>query len=646
MVDRSGTRIALISMPWQDPFSPSIQLGTLAAYMGEERPGVRVDTFDLFLELADAVGIYLSKRIAINWLGEALFAYLLFPGQAASIASYLEHSRKDDPAFAAIDYAELIEGLRTTLLARLDAVDWTQYAMIGLSVVFSQTFSSLLAAREIKRRAPDVPIVLGGPGVTGKIGKSLLDAFGFVDYIVNGEGELPLAALVDALEAQPRGTPVDVRGVFHRGSSEVSTAAVHQVADMTVLPVPDYSGYFRTLAATRDPAHVKGRVRSPTRPAGAAGGTAAWSTRCRAARSATSNLQWGAYREKSVERSVLDLQELVERYDCPDFTVVDNILRYKDVDVFIDRIGELDMGLDLWMEARVSVKPEQMRRLREVGARVIQFGIESLSTSMLKKMVKGTTAIANLQAMKFCEQYGIQNSANLIIEFPGMTEADIAETLDNIASARAYFPLSTTEFSLVYQSPAFKMPQGFGITNVRNYHMYKLLLPADLYERLFLTEKAFDSEEARPAQADVAHGMPPRSTTGASTTGACSPRSKAGCCSRCRTRARTSRFATSAAAGRSSTGCTVWSATCTWSASAPSRAPTSARAFRGSSPSGSTPGSTAGARSACSSPRARKCSRWRFRGGRCRRSARRRRCASRCPGRCPSPLARVEGALR
>jgi ribosomal peptide maturation radical SAM protein 1 len=489
------TRIALISMPWQDPFSPSIQLGSLAAYVRYHRPHVKLDTHELFLELASAVDIHLAKLISVSWIGEALFAYLLFPEQAHSISTYLERSRKDHPAFATLNYGELIENLRRALLHRLDRTDWQQYQMIGLSVVFSQTLPSILAAHEIKRRAPSVPIVFGGPGCTNLIGKSLLQTFNFIDYIVNGEGERPLTNLIDALEKARPGELVNVPAVVHRNSADAALGVIDQLEDMRELPQPDYDGYFQTLSRLPNWKQIKGRVRVPMETS-----RGCWWDRSHvdpmlSCTFCNLNLQWHSYREKPVAQSVAELRELSDRYECPDFTVVDNILRYRGADDFIGAIKELDLGLDLWMEARASVKREQIQRLSEIGARVIQFGIEALSSSMLKKMVKGTTTLQNLQVMKFCEQYGIKNTANLITKFPGMSEADILESIENIEFARGFYPMGEAEFSLVYQAPAYKAPEKFGIENIRNYHMYKLLLPPALYERLFLTEKSFDSAE-------------------------------------------------------------------------------------------------------------------------------------------------------
>jgi ribosomal peptide maturation radical SAM protein 1 len=486
------TRIALLSLPWQDPFSPSIQLGTLSAWVRRERPAVEVDCLDLFLELASDIGMHLSKRISVSWIGEALFAYLLFPQQRPAIEVFLEKSRADDPLFANLDYGKVIDTLRSGLVRRLDAVDWSRYSLVGMSVVFSQTMATLLTAREIKLRAPQVPVVLGGPGVTGKIGDSLLRSFDFIDYIANGEGERPLVGLIDALAAAS-GELVDVKGVFHRRSPSHTHHEVDQLPNLDELPVPDYSSYFERLAAVPGGREAKGRVRIPVETNRGCWWDQSLKDPMLSCSFCNLNLQWKGYRERPIDQSAALFAELNRRYQCPDFTVVDNILRHKKADVFIEALGKLDLGLDLWMEARASVTPEQVGKLSRVGARVIQFGIEALSSGMLKKMVKGTTTIQNLQAMKLCEQHGIQNSANLILDFPGMEAADILDELENISFARSFYPLSTTSFSLVYQAPAYKQPQGFGIENIRSYEMYRMLLPPHLYETVFLTEQSFDS---------------------------------------------------------------------------------------------------------------------------------------------------------
>jgi ribosomal peptide maturation radical SAM protein 1 len=439
--------------------------------------------------------VHLAKRISIHWFGEALFAYLMFPSKADDIAAYLEGSRKDDPAFASVDFGELIECLRVTLQGRIDAVNWRQYDLVGFSVVFAQTMSSLLAALEIRRRAPDVPIVFGGPGCTNQVGRSLLDNFPFVDLVVNGEGERPLEHLVDAIAAGTPTASLQIPGVVHRGSPDTAFGAIDQMPDMRELPPPDYDGYFATVDRCNARHDLYGRVRVPLETS-----RGCWWDRSHVNPQSSCafcnlNLQWNRYREKDVEQALDEIRSTVDRYRVADLTLVDNILRYHEVDAFLDGLSSLDRGLDIWMEARASVRPAQIQRLAEVGCRVIQFGIEALSTAALRRMTKGTSTIQNLQVMKLCEQHGIKNTANLIVDFPGMDEQVLVETLANIDFARGYRPLEATPFSLVYQAPAYKAPQLFGIRNVRSYHMYQLLLPQGVYERLFLVEKSFDSDE-------------------------------------------------------------------------------------------------------------------------------------------------------
>ncbi len=491
----ANTRIALISMPWQDPFSPSIQLGTLSAWVRHKRPDVKIDTFEYYLDLADAIGLHLAKRISETWIGESLFAYILFPQQTKKIATFLENSKKTDPIFGEVDFGVLIENLRTRLFQRLQETDWSCYTLVGVSVVFSQMMGSILVAHEIKKRAPMTRIVFGGPSCTNLIGKSLLNTFPFVDYIVNGEGEKPLLNLIAAIEDNPHARRITVPAVVHSGSSDTDFGIIDQMDKMTELPAPEYDGYFRTIEQLGASVETLGRVRLPIET----------SRGCWWDRSAVDpmlscafcnlNLQWRGYREKSVKQSLLDIEHLARRYQCPDFTVVDNILRHRNLDEFIEGMKRFGGGFDFWMEARASVKPDQIRGLREGGGRVIQFGIEALSTSVLKKIVKGTTAIQNLQAMKFCEQYGVNNTANLIIYHPGLNEEDIRESLANIEFARGFKPLNIAEFSLMYQSPAYKAPDRFGISAVDNCHMYSMLFPDKFLSKLFLTEKSFECPE-------------------------------------------------------------------------------------------------------------------------------------------------------
>ena len=76
----TANRIALVSTPWPLYNCPSIQLGTLKAYLRSIFPDLQVDTQHVYLKLAEAIGYQqyheISKR---TWLAETVYAALLYP---------------------------------------------------------------------------------------------------------------------------------------------------------------------------------------------------------------------------------------------------------------------------------------------------------------------------------------------------------------------------------------------------------------------------------------------------------------------------------------------------------------------------------------------------------------------------------------
>jgi hypothetical protein len=72
-------------MPWALFNRPSIQLGTLKAFLESRRNDFSVHTSHPYLEVASTLGPDLYHWISQNpWVSEALYAPLLFPEQAAT----------------------------------------------------------------------------------------------------------------------------------------------------------------------------------------------------------------------------------------------------------------------------------------------------------------------------------------------------------------------------------------------------------------------------------------------------------------------------------------------------------------------------------------------------------------------------------
>ena len=505
-------KIALISMPWLSPYRPSIQLGVLQAYLHQEMPELQVDAFHEHLGVAAWMDYDKVKLVADGvlsaWLGESLSSYLLFPERRPVCSRFLDFLvQGKEPR---VDIAQdLLRPYARYLRERVEALPWEDYDLVGLSVSLCQTLSSVLMARRIRARSRRPRIVIGGPAVSSRMGRSFLDAFPEIDAVVNGEGEQPLCLLVQRLGEGRDLT--GLKGVMTRTSAPEGDMEHLELPSLEPLPFVDYDAYFATLDTLGCRDDVLRDLEVPVE-----GSRGCWWDRrhCRQGASCqfcNLNLQWDRYREKPVEHQLSEMQHLLDRHaghGVHRFLLVDNVVRKKQTDVVAlfegirDRIPEEP---EIYMEARANLRPRLWRLLREAGVTHCQVGIESLSTSMLRKINKGTTTIMNLEAMKSMERFGIQNPANIIYDLPFMTCSEVDEIIDVIRYAHAYHPLSPTRFFLNYGSPYYErfflrdQPE-LQIEN-RNYRAWQVLLPPDLEPMVFLSEREFEIEVPGMAEA-------------------------------------------------------------------------------------------------------------------------------------------------
>ncbi len=78
--------VALVSTPWPLYSRPSIQLGTLKAYLRAQFPNLKVHALHVYLKVAESIGYKLYGAISERtWLAESVYAALLFPARAKEI---------------------------------------------------------------------------------------------------------------------------------------------------------------------------------------------------------------------------------------------------------------------------------------------------------------------------------------------------------------------------------------------------------------------------------------------------------------------------------------------------------------------------------------------------------------------------------
>ncbi len=170
---------------------------------------------------------------------------------------------------------------------------------------------------------------------------------------------------------------------------------------------------------------------------------------------------------------------------------MDNVLPPKNaIDIF-KRITRLNKDLRLFGEVRATTPLKELEAMRASGMREVQIGIEALSSHLLKKMHKGTTTIQNIEIMKNCEALGIRNISNLILQFPGSNEQDVAQTLQTLEFALPFYPLKAVSFWLGLESPVWQNPKDYGIKAVFNHPNWSHLFPDKIYRSLLFMIQAY-----------------------------------------------------------------------------------------------------------------------------------------------------------
>jgi len=478
-------RVALISMPWAIFNRPSIQLGALKAFLENQGLPVQVNCLHHYLDVAGDLGIDSYNWLALSgWAGEALYAPLFFPEmRPASLKLYNEEKNRFRGRKTSLVYEEGCSLVRDSLRDWLARVDWSSFNLVGFSVCFNQLLPSLVAARAIKDICPEVKVVFGGASCAGEIAGSLLENFERIDHVISGEGERPLADLVEMLMGQ-REEPGPQ--VFSRGGNNQASVHAKHVENLDTLPFPDYRDYFRELAG-----NYTGETFIPEMVVEFSRGC--WWGKCAFC---NLNLHWCGYRSKSAARMVREVRKLAGEGGSLDFSFTDNVLPVSEARRFFAVMASTPEDFSFFAEIRA----DQRRDLRDFhlgGLVTVQAGIEALSNGLLQRMKKGVSVIENLAVMKEALATGVVLEGNLITEFPGSTEVEVIETLECLDFALAFQPLSTAAFFLGHGSPVDRDPSSFSILSTTHHQRSRSLYPPKILESMKMLIKGYRGDRKK-----------------------------------------------------------------------------------------------------------------------------------------------------
>ena len=193
---------------------------------------------------------------------------------------------------------------------------------------------------------------------------------------------------------------------------------------------------------------------------------------------------------------------------CDLFFNVDNIMPRNYVAEVLPHIGTPD-GASIFYEVKADLSEEDLRAMSDAGVTRIQPGIESLATSTLKLMKKGTTSFVNLKLLKHCLRFGIDPVWNLLVGFPGEGE-DVYEKYVADMGRAVHLPppqgIAAVRFDRF--SPYFTKADEYGL-KLKPFDFYSLVYPFAPESLANMAYYFMDAEYSAPYIKAVASWMGP-----------------------------------------------------------------------------------------------------------------------------------------
>lgn len=285
------------------------------------------------------------------------------------------------------------------------------FDMVGISTDCGTYPDAILFARALKQVRPDLPVVFGGPQATVTAPQSVL-AFPEVDLVVKGEAEHSFPDLLDRIAANRADWREVPGGVWIQDGVVQSRPELGLLADVDLLPLPDYAAFPSSGNNGTIPLEV-GR------------GCPYGCTFC-----STNTFFKRRFRMKSADRVTADVRALTAAYRINHVDFVHDMFTVRRD--FVEDISAAMKRLPVsWnCSARTDrIDDALLQTMAEAGCTGIYVGIETGSSELQKVLKKNLCPTEAVARIRTCQSFGIGVTASLIIGYPQETREDLRATL-------------------------------------------------------------------------------------------------------------------------------------------------------------------------------------------------------------------------
>ena len=434
------TDIALIGMPAWDVQMPFHALAVVASIAREAGASVRVyeTNIDFYHQLNGDERLNWTEDMNHLWFSEKL------PKQL-----WKKH--------------------RNWLTNYLDEVLLREPKMVGFSINMATRHFTIYAAKYIRSKRPDLPILFGGVDCfPGEKSKEFLQQSKdhYCNIIYQGEAEISFPKYVQQF-LQTGAWKTDIPGfAFYDGDTLVDTGAVELPTLKEKMP----TGAFDLLDLSR-------YTEFGSLPFYFTRGCPYKCQFC------SETVNYRSFRCRKAEDAFQELQQLVKLMQAHGRTLT---LRFSD-SIFNANVKEFERFVDLILEHHVQVKMSAqghihpllttayLEKMANAGFVSVFWGIESGSQRVVDLMKKAYKVHDARRILNDCSRLGIQCNIPILIGFPGELPEDIIDTVEFMYEYQdkpgMHFHLPV-HIIVRRNTPLKAFPHKFGIENTQEYEWY------------------------------------------------------------------------------------------------------------------------------------------------------------------------------
>lgn len=319
--------------------------------------------------------------------------------------------------------AELMDRWQPYLATLLDQLVEQSCSSFGFSVIDPNEYFSAACIKLLKERREDATILVGGPACSAPGQREMLAAHsgGNIDYFLVGEGE---ELLPEFLHHRQHGGLIASLSQVVSGSDPSLPVETLKPAPLETMEWPDFAEF--------DMSDYSGESLALLWSRGCIG-------RCVYCKE---KALWGRFRVRPVSSIMAELQHHVAKLGITNFVVYDSAVNGNALHLSAICEAIIDAGLKItWSGEAIAHKHTSLnllKRMKQAGCHTLVFGIESGSDRILRAMGKLSDVATGGEVLRNTSKAGIRVAINILVGFPGETDADFQQTLEFLRSHYRY----------------------------------------------------------------------------------------------------------------------------------------------------------------------------------------------------------------